>query len=131
MVQDTQINLTAFQIFILTDLTVEEMRRQREGTVLGTPLSDLGYTAKYRYATNINELTMQKTVNTSGWLFIICNSIIQIALYKMSYHVAVHNQEGAFVIQPLCLGYHSLQVVVSVQMSPLFVLILVTCSSAV
>jgi hypothetical protein len=40
--------------FYLDRSHCKEMRRQREGTVLGTPLSDLGYTAKYRYATNMD-----------------------------------------------------------------------------
>ncbi|MGC1134817.1 MAG: hypothetical protein WA941_18460 [Nitrososphaeraceae archaeon] len=55
--QMNKIEFTPFQVYVLAYFTSEELDQQRKGEVLGRKLNGIGYTANYRFATNINELT--------------------------------------------------------------------------
>jgi hypothetical protein len=50
-------DLTDFQMYVLTFLTGEERRQQKNGEVFGRYVGDIGYTSRFRFPTTINELT--------------------------------------------------------------------------
>ena len=54
--KDKQLRYTPFQIFVLTYLTSEESKQQKDNKAFGRP-SPVGLTYNYRFTTSINELT--------------------------------------------------------------------------
>jgi len=54
--KDKQLEYTPFQISVLSYLTIEESKQQRDNTVFGNN-SPVGFTYNYRFTTSINELS--------------------------------------------------------------------------